>query len=100
MSFLVLLTASFPCSGKNEAKGKSNFREEADDKADDPSGTFDYSKLDTMGHPRLIMTDADFTNLRTMVTNGRLSNNTLYKTNKMVTDLADTYVNSTETISY
>ncbi|MCI2145526.1 MAG: heparinase II/III-family protein [Bacteroidales bacterium] len=100
MSFLVLLTASFPCIGKNEAKGKSNLRDEADDKADDPSGTFDYSKLDTMGHPRLIMTDADFTNLRTKVTNDRFSNKTLYKMHKMVMDLADTYVNSTETISY
>lgn len=76
------------------------FQEEADDKATDPVRTYDYSKLAAAKHPRVLMTQEDFDELKVKVTSGRFENKTLYKMHKLVLDLADEYVASSTVIEY
>lgn len=76
------------------------FKEEADDPANNPVRTFNYGKLVELGHPRVLMTQADFDDLKVKVTSGRFENKTLYKMHKMVLDLADDYCVSNVKIEY
>lgn len=46
------------------------YREEPDDRNPDPEGTFDYSRLGAMDHPRLLMTQTDFDALKEKVEAG------------------------------
>lgn len=76
------------------------FEEEEDDKSPDVVRTFDYASLKALGHPRVLMTDKEFADLKTKVTSGRFQNKTLYKMHKLVIDLADEYIASNEIIEY
>ncbi|MBR1868799.1 MAG: heparinase II/III family protein, partial [Bacteroidales bacterium] len=79
---------------------KPEFKEEADDSANDPKRTWDYSVLKAAGHPRVLMKEADFADLKTKVTSGRFENKTLYKMHKLTLDLADDYCASSEVLKY
>lgn len=83
-----------------EEPEKPVFKEEKDDAAKDIVRTFDYGKMRELGHPRVLMTQADFDDLKTKVTSGRFENKTLYKMHKLVLDLADEYCESPVAIEY
>lgn len=69
------------------------FIEETDDaSADYVQGSLDCSKLKDLRHPRLFLTAGSFEDLTDKVTRERFSNKNLYKFNKTVIDLADSYL--------
>lgn len=87
-------------SDSGSSSGDS-FVEEDDDDSEDVTGVFDYSTLTALGHPRLLMTEDDFTDLTSKVTTSlRYSNKTLYKMHKLVIALADEYAAQTNSVTY
>ena len=46
------------------------FREEPDDVSPDPAGTFDYALLREAGHPRLLLNETDFEELKQRIFSG------------------------------
>ena len=75
-----------------ETENPSDFVEEPDDPAKDPNITFDYSLLKEAGHPRLLIDEQGFADLKTKVTSGRFSNPTLYKLHQSVISRAQRIV--------
>lgn len=79
----------------------SSFKDEPDDAAADPAGTFDYATLASMGHPRLLMTTNDFGDLKDRITGEKaLDNMTLYKIHKQIMDNAAVIVEEPVPIRY
>lgn len=89
-------------SGKEEQEEKelddldvipAGFIEEKDDASQDIPGTFDYSKIAGMKHPRLLMTSKDFVDLKSKVSGEKaLDYITLFKLNRMILGCADVLV--------
>lgn len=69
-----------------------SFAEEADDTSPDyQGGTFNYSSLKALGHPRLFMTDEGFADLFAKLNGGNPSYEALRKLNKLIMRRADEY---------
>ena len=104
--FLTFMTATFflfSCGGNagGDTPGKDDdggnnqtptteFQEEADDPAADPQGLFDYSRLMSQPHPRLMMNDADFAALKERIQTDEV----VRKFSDMIVSHADDVVNS------
>ena len=84
---------------KDEDNGSIGFQEEKDDPADDRTLTFDYSILAEAGHPRLLMSEKDFEDLKTRVGKDKASNKTLLQVHRLIIEKADGYASSTKAMS-
>ncbi|MBP5272166.1 MAG: hypothetical protein ILO43_04275, partial [Clostridia bacterium] len=71
-----------------------------DDPSADPAGTFDYSRLKTLGHPRVLIDKAGFDQIRSVVTGNRSSNRFLCDVTDLIISYADKFVNAPITITY
>lgn len=67
--------------------GDPGFEEEPNDTSPDPTGTFDYSKLTNAGHPRILMTEDDFSAIKRKVLGN--SNPTLRTLNREIIRICD-----------
>ena len=77
------------------------FVEEPDDESADASGSWDYSRLKSLGHPRLFMSASDFDILKTKVSDtGRQENIFLYNIHRTIINHADELVAKPDAISY
>lgn len=76
------------------------FVEEPNATVDNPAGTADLAKLETAGHPRVLMNRADFERLKEKALNNRFQNKTLYKLHKLLMDVANESVADNTEIVY
>ena len=77
----------------------SGFVEEPNDSSSDPSGTFNYASLTTMGHPRILMDDDALASLKTKVTTNRAANPVLAEIHDDIISLADSYTQDSSAIT-
>lgn len=66
-----------------------DFVEEDDDKSPDVVRNLDYSRLAACGHPRILLDEEGFRDLKSKVTTGRFTWKTLYKLHSLVIAQAD-----------
>lgn len=86
--------------GESEDGGNVNpnppdeFIEEPDDSSADPQSAYglDYSKLASAGHPRLLIDEEGFKNLKQKVTTDKRANKTLYKLHTQILKRAEKIV--------
>lgn len=75
--------------------------EEPDDPTPDPIGLFDYKELNTAGHPRLLATSDDFTEIRNKISIGRtVDNAVLYDSHDCVMYYANYYLSKPLDLTY
>lgn len=72
--------------------------EDDDPSADIVTATFDYGRIREMGHPRLLMTEDDFSVLKAEIAKG--SNRMLCKTNDYTLNLAREYLEDGQKVEY
>lgn len=82
-----------------ETDGNVEFVEAPDDPSDDLTGSWNYAALKTMGHPRLFMSQADFEDLKTKVSEGRTENIFLYRIHNAIISRADELLAKPDDIS-
>ena len=77
----------------------AGFQDEKDDTAEDRILTFDYSVLAKAGHPRLLLSDDDFEDIKKRVGKDKASNKTLLMVHRVIIEKADGYASSTKAMS-
>lgn len=77
----------------------NGFVEEPNDSSSDPSGTFNYASLSTMGHPRILMDDDALAALKVKVTTNRAANPVLAGIHDDIISLADSYTQESSAIT-
>lgn len=76
------------------------FVDTPNDPSADPTGTWPYDRLTSLGHPRLLMSEEDFDALKEKITTGRETNLFLYKIHSAIIKKADNLVSKPNDISY
>jgi hypothetical protein len=88
-----------PSGGESGAVRPPAFAEEADDPSVDQVLTFDYSVLADAGHPRLMLSESDFEDLRYRLGKDKENNKILVKLHSIIISQANKYAAKTSRMS-
>ena len=77
----------------------AGFKDEKDDTSEDKIGSFDYAKLAKAGHPRLLMSEKDFDDLKTRLGKDKANNKVLLMIHRVIISKAEEYAASTKAMN-